>query len=488
MEESEPRILRPLGPWEQFSSARHHLGVYRCVVVSVRYVIPYGLENTRAALVAALASVVGGQPMLQVGIIGQETTQPAFVHLPEINLRDHFELRSQKHATAEEYEAKVSETHGWLHDQLWPNIESKAPWKVLALQPESNELFQKPVIDILFAYHHSLADGTGGKDFHQQLAAALNAQDHGDIPLEPQYTLSFPGKAELPETQEEAIPFTRSWPFMLKATWDYLAPSLLKSKAPIPWTFRPVDFALPYITRVHPLHFSPESLQTLIKASRDHSSSLTALLHAMALASLATRLDPEDAESFVSMTPINLRPWISSTVKEELKTKMRSLVTGLDTPFPASVVAALRSPHADRDEVIWQAAKETKRLLDQRVSTLPSDDVAGLLHLIPDFSEYFRGLDGKPRAATWEVSNIGVMRCADSDGGWEPTRGMFSIGAMVAGAGIALSVISIEKHGLTVTLSWQQDIVDEPLVMGLAQDLTRFVDGICTSGRLYEKS
>ncbi|CAI6087387.1 unnamed protein product [Clonostachys chloroleuca] len=478
MEESKARIVRPLGPWEQFSSARHHLGVYRCVVVTVRYEIPHGLENTRAALVAALASVVGGQPMLQVGIVGQETNQPAFIHLPEIDLRDHFELRSQKHTTVEEYEAKISETHGWLHDQLWPNIESKAPWKVLALQQESNGLFQTPVIDILFAYHHSLADGTGGKDFHQHLAAALNTQDRGDILLEPRYILSFPNVAELPQTQEEAIPFTRSWPFVLKATWDHLAPSLLKPKGPTPWTGRPIDFALPYITRIHPLHFSPESLQTLIKASRDHSSSLTALLHAMALASLATRLDPKDAESFVSMTPINLRPWVSPSVKETLKTKMRSLVTGLDTPFPASVVGALRSPHADRDELIWQAAKETKRLLDQRVSTLPSDDVAGLLHLIPDFTEYFRGLDGKPRAATWEVSNIGVLRCADSNGGWEPARGMFSNGAMVAGAGIALSVISIEKHGLTVTLSWQQDIVDEPLVMGLAQDLTRFVNGI----------
>ncbi|VUC26237.1 unnamed protein product [Clonostachys rosea] len=485
MEEAKPKILRPLGSWEQFSSARHHLGVYRCVVVSVRYVTPPGLENTKAALVAALASVVVEQPMLQVGIIGQETNGPAFAHLPEIDLRDHFELRSQKHATVDEYEAKVAETQGWLHDQLWPNIESKAPWKVLALQPEDNKLFQEPIIDICFAYHHSLADGTGGKDFHQQLAAALNAQDYGETPVEPQYILSLSNISELPETQEESIPFTRSWAFMAKSSWNHLAPALLKSKPPTPWTCRRVDFALPYITRVHPVHFSHESLQGLLKASRDHSASLTALLHAMALASLATRLDPKEAESFVSMTPINLRPWISPTVKEEFKTKMRSLVTALETPFSASVVDALRSPHADRDEVLWQAAKETKRLLDQRVSTLPSDDVAGLLHLISDFGEYFRGLDGKPRVATWEVSNIGVLRCGGSNGGWEPTRGMFSNGAMVAGAGIGLNVISIEKHGLTVAISWQQDIVEEPLIMGLAQDLTQFVNGICTSGSFY---
>ena len=210
------------------------------------------------------------------------------------------------------------------------------------------------------------------------------------------------------------------------------------------------------------------------------------LLHALILTSLSRRLPADQASSFASTTPINLRPWLSPTANPALKAKLRALVTTAQTSHPAPVVAALRDPSAT-DQLIWQSARRLRQDLTQCTATLPVDDVAGLLPLIPDMFAFWRSKEGKPRDATWEVSNLGVLRQAGEDGGcWSITRSLFTNGAMVAGPAIGFNAISVEGAGLTVAVTWQEGDVEEELVERVGSDVLAFAKHWYETGKFLE--
>jgi hypothetical protein len=422
--------------------------------------------------------------MLRVGILGQDTSTATFSHLPEIDLRNHVEWRDVDAGTADGYEAEVARTQGWLHDQLWPEIETRAPWRLLCLRPSAAEVVPgDKFVDILFSYHHALTDGTGGKEFHQLLLAALQSQTGSSAPGggDTTHRLSFPEAPKLPESQEDAIPFTKSYLFLLRTFWSMLGPSFLKAKKTPVWGGIRIDFSLPYRTRVKRIDFTAEEVRSFIKASREHGATLTTAMHGVILSSLAKRIAADEAQSFACHTPISLRPYMKPSVDSELKAKLRAMVTTHDSDLPKDVLAALRAPGADTDAIVWQTGKRIRAEMKQHLDTLPADDVAGLMPLISDHHDYWRKKDGTERSATWEISNVGVLPSPSTDltsgsgSGWKQTRAMFTNGAMVSGAVIGTNVISVEGGILTVALSWQENAVSEDLINRLAEDLKAFI-------------
>lgn len=470
---------------ELFCSTRHHLGIYRCVAVSARYQLPPSTcaANQEASLTAALTSVVKDQPLLRVGILKQDTGKATFSHTARINLRNHLEWRSSNAQTTDEYEAELATTQGWVHDQLWPDIEVRPPWRMIAQSP-SEGLFTETHVDVLFAFHHALTDGTGGKEFHQHLIAALRAQGTTAITNDSPLELSFPDAPELPEPQEQVIAFKNTSPFLARTAWDMLGPSFLKPRKPRPWTAKPICLSNPYKTRVHPIYLESAILQSLVKASRDHSTTLTGLLHALILISLSRRLPPSEASSFASSTPISLRPWISPKANPAFKTKLRALVTAHRSHHPSSLVSALRAPSAT-DDLIWQTSYRVKQELNHRMAKIPVNDIAGLMPLVPDFFDFWTSKEGKPRDTTWEVSNVGALRQGDGTG-WKITRAMFTNGAMVAGSSIGFNVASVEGSGLTVSVTWQEGDVPEELVEGVRADVSAFAERWHQAGKFLE--
>ena len=118
---------------------------------------------------------------------------------------------------------------------------------------------------------------------------------------------------------------------------------------------------------------------------------------------------------------------------------------------------------------------------------MPADEMVGLLHMIPDFLNYYRAKDGKKREATWEISNIGPINIKSNDdlnksvdgsdnvNGWKHLSAMFTNGAMVAGACVSCSIVSVEGESLTLALTYPENVISEELVEGLSQDIDRFV-------------
>ncbi|KAM4067084.1 Alcohol acetyltransferase [Hirsutella rhossiliensis] len=446
--------LRPLSNMELFSCSRHHLGIYRCVAITCRYTHSAASSPSPPALLdasvlyPALATLVSAQPMLRVGILGQDRPRPRarFSHLARLDLRAHVSFDTLP--AGADYEGQLARRQGWLHDQLWPDVEVCAPWRLVVLRPgpgpgpgpgSDSDSDPPPFYDVIFAFHHSLMDGSSGKAFHEHLLAALNNPS-----------------------------LSSSLPFLLGAVWSEHAPQFLRPAAP--WHGKAIDFSIPHRTRTLAIDMAPDVVAALVAACRAQGTSLTGLVHALVLASFALRLCP-DASCFAASTPINLRPYLDpDTSDPSLRPLLRSLVTGHSHHFPPWAVAALREPDASLDGAIWSAARHIKRELAQRLATLPADDPAGLLGYIGDWFAFWRAKDGRPRAESWEVSNIGVL----SGGGaaWSIERVFFTNGAMVAGPPLGVNMATAAPAGtLTASLSWQDTVIPDGFAEQLAADL-----------------
>ncbi|KAH0494571.1 hypothetical protein TgHK011_001188 [Trichoderma gracile] len=469
MTTTTPHLLRKLGDIEHFSSSRHHLGIYRCVT-----------------------------PMLRVGIAADDSNDAHFTHIPSIDLRDHVSVTLIPCQTAQEYEDRVAQQQGWEHDQKFANIAERPPWRISILRPSGDvppEL--QGVEDVFFAFHHALMDGTSGRLFHEMLLAAPSYQGSSSSSStsdEAERVLSFPNPPSLPESQEQGIDFTLSWSYTLRTLWTELGPSFLKpAKQPI-WNATPIDLSLPYRTRVKAIDYSPQQLSLLLSACRSHGVTLTALLHSLVLTALAKRIaSPEEAPAFAAATPLSLRPYLSPVRSDPAHaSSLRCLVAGCSHEFSPEAVAALRARDADVNSLIWRNAQHVKAELAQKLAKIPQDDIMGLLKYISDWFAFWRGRDGKQRADSWEISNIGVLKNnnppTNNAQGAEredkkkdeeaeiprATRLLFTNGAMVAGPPMGINVASVAGSAFTIGLSWQDRVVEDELMERLAEDLVSF--------------
>lgn len=403
------------------------------------------------------------------------------MHLPEIHLARQVEFRSLSADTEAEYDTKLADLQGWLHDQLFPDIENRPPWTVLVVKPEGPLAASRGNVrsqDVMLGFHHAIADGNGGRIFHEDLARYLNTVPA--LPIDGAKTQSvyaFPDAPALPEGQDNAIEFTRSSWYMVRILWATFGPAWLKRSTPEPWAGLPITFSLPYETLVRPVDLSADTLKVLLKACKANSTSLTGLLHSLVLTSMTQRL-PDKVSYLVSSSPISLRPWLASTVDQSLKDTIRVLITAMNHEHHAKVLRAIRGTPAskptDLEKTVWKNAVRVRAELTKRLETLPANDPVSLLPYISDFFSYWEAKDGEPRDLTWEVSNIGVLKSPGEEGGYKLTRAQFTNGAMVAGSGIGVNVASIAGGQLTITLSWQKEVMTAEFVNGIADDLLKW--------------
>lgn len=461
------------------------MGIYRCVTVACRYLHPPSSRPDGTAIsssfFAALAAVVKDQPMLRVGITGDDTNNAHFTHVPSVDLRNHVSVIAVPCQSVEEYEAKIAEHQGWEHDQKYQDLDVRPPWRITILRPSSDNAQVLAQLegqeDVFFAFHHALMDGTSGRRFHEMLLSTPAYQGTQQAPSEPEHVLSFPEPSSLPEPQEAVVNFTLSAGYTLRVLWDEFGPSFLKTpKQPI-WNAIPINLSLPYKTRVKTVDISPEALSSLLAGCRSHSVTITALLHSLALASLAARIpSPSEAPAFASVTPINLRPFTTpSQMNPAYVSSLRCLVSGCTHRFSPDAVAALRAPDAATTALIWQNAQHVKADLATKLSTMPKDDIMAMLKFIGDWFAFWRGRDGKQRADSWEISNIGVLKNPDAQADVpRATRMLFTNGAMAAGPALSINVASVAGSKLTIGLSWQDNVVGDELIDQLAGDLSAY--------------
>ncbi|KAI1825998.1 hypothetical protein F4861DRAFT_499799 [Xylaria intraflava] len=472
-------IARPVGPQAKYNTARHSLGILRAVIVTCRYRIPVISLRQRSLSIQdvienALATVVLGQPMLRVGIAGEDTKDPAFVHVKAIDMRGMIEWKAlgtpasitsgtrQSEESRSEYGRKEQSQYndeagyeaGLLrslekhHEHLWEDLAVKPGWKIVvhhdprqlgSLQPrEPSHLGQAEEkadallsLDISFCFHHAYADGRSGYAFHADLQRALN---NGTRPPELQdHILYFAKPSTLPPGMETLIPFSVSWSFIMQTVWTQLLYPIIVSsflgrllrlettQADIPWTGAPVDGSNPRAHIRMMFKLDDESrLKAILTQCRSHGTSLTGLLHALIARSLARR---ERGKSFRSVTPISLAGYADPGVAGPGFTPgatIHCLVTALTCDHDVGTVRRF-----DRDQVaeeagisedaaVWAFARDMTARLRAKAASLPRDDVLALSGLVGDWHEFFRSKFGKARDGSWELSNLGRLSAVDA--------------------------------------------------------------------------
>lgn len=471
---------------EIYSASRHALGSYKCVANTCQYSVPRARLRGRAMRQlweSAIAHVVLAIPSLSVGIAGEDTNTPRFVQRPSINLDDHFEYLEKTDTVPD---ARGSTLLGILeaqHDRLWPDIENRPPWKLTIVVWDMASEDDIMMFDVVFAVHHSIADGRSTAILHATLLEELNRCSGAPAQLSGRI-LNITGPHELVPPLEEQVKFTTSWGFLTRTLWRELGPAWLQGQQPpAPWTGKPVT-PEPCRTRLRLLAIPAVDMPGILAACRRNQTTLTPLLHALALAAFARRVPPDELKALRSSTPIDLRPFISDGSQARgSRRPFGVFVTTHSHVFDSDTITALRE--GPLEDEIWRLAADLRRNMKQHVGNIPSDDIISMLRYVTDWQKFWLSKVGKPRQDTWEVSNIGSMpgghgennSAADS---WKIQRSTMSQGATVSGAAVSISVAGVTGGDVGIALGWQEGIVDAEVVDGLAGDLEAW---LCRLGR-----
>jgi hypothetical protein len=417
--------------------------------------------------------------MLRVGIADDNTKKPYFCHIPKVDLRNHVDFKTLKCSSPQEYEMKLAELQEWRHNQFFTDLTTVPPWRLIVANADIDGSPTPATEDFMFAFHHAMMDGPSGRLFHEQLVASLNYPSCSiDVKAEQTYLLEFHAEPDLPPPREDVIPSDLTKKFTAITLWKALGPKWLQPAPDELWAGEAIDFALPFKTRLLPVDIPSHVLKSLLKACRAHSTTLTCLLHALVLASLARRLDPFDAPSFTSTTPIDYRLLPMDAVVKAFKDTLSNCVTASNETHPALNVSAFRSSGADINALIWSNAQRIGKDLAERRSTLPTNDPVMLFKFVGSMLDYFKEKNGKDRETSWEVSNIGVLKGVpfeDEDHkSWRITRALFSNSATVTGSALSVNVASVPGEALTISVVWQEGVVPEKITEGLASDLLAY--------------
>jgi hypothetical protein len=224
------------------------------------------------------------------------------------------------------------------------------------------------------------------------------------------------------------------------------------------------------VTHLRLLTLPAPALTTLLHEVKSHSVTLTPLLHVLVLRSLSLRLQ---GAGFTSTTPISLRRLLPPIGEVNPKAAMGVYLAVQNHTFPSSTTNLLRADPTDTDK-IWSLTTALSTSLKTKVSSLPADDVVGLLSYVTDYHQRWLSKVGQARETTWEVSNVGAVEM-DGNGGWTADRMVFSQSGNVAGNALGVNVAAVRGGELAVTLSWQEGIVREEVVECVRADLERWL-------------
>ncbi|EEU39865.1 uncharacterized protein NECHADRAFT_79513 [Fusarium vanettenii 77-13-4] len=400
---SGSRVLRTLGRVERYQSALHLLDLYPSTVLTCHYKIPHHFITAPAGQLDleefwehAVTRNIIQHPLMQVGQINKDSAEPAWVQLNTIDLSRHISWRLV--SSSEDYPTIRERIP---HEQLrmkFVDLETRPGWRMVVLKRESEDL-----LEAILAWNHPHFDGTGAKIFHETMLQTLNQASEGsDFPLVRNHILkTVANNQNLPPPQETAGNCSTCFGYMADTICEDVKPRLFgwASTPPIIW---PPISAKPYETRFRTLTIDSRMLQGVLTACRAHKTILTGLLHAIALISLTPNV-PKEVVEVTGSTPLNLRRFIPARSEafpdlepdRTIRGRIKTTVDG--SKFPTCA------------DIMWDVSARVRAELQEKLSQGLKNDLVGMMGFIADWREYAKEAQQKPRAATWLVTNLGVL-------------------------------------------------------------------------------
>ncbi|CAJ2508955.1 Uu.00g139810.m01.CDS01 [Anthostomella pinea] len=493
------KAIRPLGGNETYQLAMYILDLYRGTSVICRYAIPptMTVANARSELMstirAAIARVVLKHPLLQVGVGKAESRKPFFVPLDSLDLG---QLITWRFIEGPVDEDSLRETAQSEVDNKFDGLDSLPCWRVLILHPQYTDS-----LEIVFTFNHSHADGMGGKVFHEDLLQTLNAGitdeerqqfDQNVVKLPdctPRFTPTTPQLAKLPVTNG----------FIVKTLWDEMKPGMLRKDVTLA-TWAPILTSLPYKTQLRSFAVDAGTLTNILAACRKHKTTLTGLIHGLALVSLASRLDEHKAPAFEAATALDQRKFLPSSHPSypglDPKRTVANYVSLMGHGFDTQVVSEVRSKlnwkktsnESLSDELAgltWSAAAKVRREIQERLDLGLKNDLIGLMKFIGDWRTQMKKDARKPRQFSWLVTNLGVVDgqpgtgttalSSAKDENWAIRRAQFVLSTEVPSGVWMIAPFAVKDGPLCMTFSSQDGVVDVGLAEGFVGDIHRWL-------------
>ncbi|KAI8678903.1 hypothetical protein NCS55_00612800 [Fusarium keratoplasticum] len=260
-------------------------------------------------------------------------------------------------------------------------------------------------------------------------------------------------KQNLPPPQEITGNYSTSFGYMADMTWEDVKPRLLG------WASTPPTGVL--------------------AACRAHKTTLTGLLHTIALISL-TPYVPKEVSEVTGSTPLNLRRFIPARSEAfpdlEPNRTVSCCVTSTEHKFDQELLDRIRdrikatadgSKLSTCADIMCDVLARVREELQEKLSQGLKNDLVGMMGFISDWREHAKEAQRKPRAATWLVTNLGVL---DGENGsdqlterWSIQRADFLLSADVAGPALTICPVAIKGRDLTINVGWQGGVVDDEL-------------------------
>ena len=448
--------LRPVGMLEKLYTARQVLEIYNSVIVTATYTVPSNPTKTEiySTISLTLPALLRRHPPLCCYVEGQTTTTPVFRRVDTITVSDVLQVLDREtpntkgKAKAECLVKKIED----LHDQPWP-LDAKPLWKLLVLReppaPKSGSRASELKLHIAFIYHHVIGDGISGPALHKSLLRELSriTPSSGSAAFESLQipkVITVPDSIKLIEPIEKLTAFPLSWSFLAKQILHEYAPRwLIGAPAPI-WTGLPVQKLenLPLRSRLRVVRIPASEVALLLKKCKEKKVSLTSLLTASVVATLATMsrdpgADPDPdpdprgetekgtevnapALALRGITPYSLRR-ASGTSNDEIANQ----ISAFSTDYPAALLARIRAASSSPSipqkahliDLLWEISRTHHAQTQTELAQCPRDNVVGLLPYISDYLDFYKKKIGREREASFEVSNLGVFDAGVEGGG-----------------------------------------------------------------------
>ncbi len=497
----------------------HTLGQYYGTLIACRYTIPPALASpdSHDELIEffefALARAVLEHPVLQVGLVGANPRKPAWTRLETVNFRNHITWQTAEDSTAFNTQRRIALQ---LHlDTEFTKLETQPGWRITVLRQEGVGF-----LEVIFSWNHANSDGMGAKVFHQTLLRYLNKIESDEaLPGFKDRVLRLPTTIDrFPPTQHQLVKFTLTPEFVLKTGLRELVSPALAPKRSAQAAWAPI-LSSPYKTQLRWFSVDQECLARILLACRRHSTTITALLHVLCLASLASQLGEREARAFEAGTALTMRRFLPSRPPShpwfEPDRAVGNLVSAMSHRFAPDLVARVRScivapGDGDRDgnddnllgaealeTAVWAVASAVRGEIVARLEMGVRNDITGMMKFVGDWRAQMRATARRPRALTWVVTNLGVLdgaaaaregggedvagddeQRAGEEGRWSIDQAQFALSAEVASAVFMVSPIAVKGKELVVSCSWQDCVVDAGLGERLTANLERWIKQI----------
>ncbi|KAG6356390.1 hypothetical protein INS49_015778 [Diaporthe citri] len=508
----ETKVLSKLGINESYQLAMYLLDQYRGTVLSCRYEIPPRLASAESrtqleeSVKVAVVDTIMRHPMMQVGMKDATSKAPSWIQLHSLDLTQHIKwIYIEEH---DDFEQTVQETFRAKIDERFPDLSIKQPgwWVTVIRQGDA------PMMEVLLSWNHPQFDGAGAKVFHEDVLEILNVENgtnertglDGDILKLPQAPPLLP----IPIERSKGLPVDPK--YLAKVFWEDVRPSFLNRDASLA-AWCPIRTS-PYKTQFRAFFMDQESLSAVLALCRKNKTTITGLIHGLALIAFSSHLNSTGAAAFQSSTIMdhrrNLPPAPPDAPWGKPDRAVANYVTQAFHRYGTRTVARIRSKlpadasegadlSADLQRDLWAASARSRQDIVRRLEAGLRNDLVGVFKYVTDWQKTMSEQARKKRQFSWLVTNIGVLEGGntpaapdtatakqsptDSDSKpddaqkWSIGRAQFGLSAEIPAAAIEFSPVSVAGRGMCVSASWPDCAVDSMLGERIMADMERWL-------------